>query len=127
MCRMIDPGPEATERRTQLLRGVLDMSMLALLDQAPAHGYELVRRLNAAGFHTVGYGTVYPLLTRMRRLGLVTNELHASPTGPDRKVYGLTEAGHQALAGWTEQWTQFVEMINTTLAPATPPSSSSGG
>jgi PadR family transcriptional regulator PadR len=57
MRRMVELGPEATERRTQLLRGVLDMCILALLDQAAAHGYELVRRLNAAGFDTVGYGT----------------------------------------------------------------------
>jgi PadR family transcriptional regulator PadR len=112
---MIASGPEATERRTQLLRGVLDMCMLALLDQAPAHGYELVRRLNAAGFDTVGYGTAYPLLTRMRRLGLVADELHASPSGPDRKVYALTESGRQALASWTAEWTRFVEMTNATL------------
>ena len=118
---MVDPGPETIERRTQLLRGVLDMCILALLDQAPAHGYELVRRLNAAGLDAVGYGTAYPLLTRMHRLGLVANELRASPTGPERKVYALTEAGRQALTSWTAQWTQFVEQINTTLISTASP------
>ena len=44
--------------------------MLTLLDREPSHGYELVRRLNSAGFEAVGYGTVYPLLTRMRRLAI---------------------------------------------------------
>jgi PadR family transcriptional regulator PadR len=105
----------AAERTTQLLRGVLDMCMLALLAKAPAHGYELVRRLNAAGFEAVGYGTVYPMLTRMRRLGLVADEAHASPTGPPRKVYGLTEAGRATLASWSRQWTGFADLINATL------------
>jgi PadR family transcriptional regulator PadR len=108
----------AAERRTQLLRGVLDMCMLALLSTEPAHGYELVRRLNSAGFDTVGYGTVYPLLTRMRRLGLVADAPESSPTGPPRKVYGLTEAGRRTLGGWTTQWSQFTDMVNATLVAA---------
>ena len=118
---MIADGREAAaERRTQLLRGVLDMCMLALLAKEPAHGYELVRRLNSAGFDTVGYGTVYPLLTRMRRLGLVADAPESSPTGPPRKVYGLTEAGRRTLGGWTTQWTEFTDMVNGTLVDATP-------
>lgn len=123
MRRMTAADREAAERRTQLLRGVLDMCLLALLARAPAHGYELVRRLNAAGFDTVGYGTVYPLLTRMRRLGLVADQLTDSPAGPPRKVYELTESGQRTLHGWTEQWTGFVQMINTTLADPAPSSS----
>ncbi len=120
MCRMIAAtGPEdATERRTQLLRGVLDICLLALLARAPAHGYEAVRRLEAAGFDGVGYGTVYPLLTRMRRLGLVADEVQDSPTGPPRKVYGLTDAGREALDGWAKQWAAFAQMIDTTLSEA---------
>jgi PadR family transcriptional regulator, regulatory protein PadR len=120
MCRMIAAtGPEdATERRTQLLRGVLDMCLLALLARAPAHGYEAVRRLEAAGFDGVGYGTVYPLLTRMRRLGLVADEIQDSPTGPPRKVYGLTDAGRDALDGWAKQWAGFARMIDATLSEA---------
>src|SRR4051812_18868192 len=103
------------DRHTQLLRGVLDMCMLALLDREPAHGYELVRRLEDAGLTQVGYGTVYPLLTRMRRLGLVVDKLEDSPAGPPRKVYALTPDGRRTLAGWTQQWTGFVTTINATL------------
>jgi PadR family transcriptional regulator len=113
---MIEVDEAAAERNTQLLRGVLDMCMLALLARAPAHGYELVRRLNDAGFDAVGYGTVYPLLTRMRRLGLVADEAHVSPAGPPRKVYGLTDAGRATLAGWSRQWTGFAGLINATLS-----------
>lgn len=113
---MIPPGD--ADRQTQLLRGALDMCLLALLSKEAAHGYEVVRRLEAAGFEAVGYGTVYPLLTRMRRLGLVADELQASPTGPPRKVYGLTDAGHERLCAWSQQWTNFVSLVNATLADA---------
>src|SRR5689334_24349921 len=110
MWRMI-PAEEAleaaSERQAQLLRGCLDMCLLALLADEPAHGYELVRRLDTAGFGTVSYGTVYPLITRLHRLGLVANVPQPSPNGPPRKVYRLTETGHARLRTWSEQWAQF--------------------
>ena len=110
------PGPARdSDRPTQLLRGALDMCLLALLRRQPAHGYELVRRAEAAGFETVGYGTIYPLLTRMRRLGLVADELQASPSGPPRKVYALTEAGQVRLREWTQQWFDFADTVHATL------------
>jgi PadR family transcriptional regulator PadR len=106
---------EGGERQTQLLRGALDMCMLALLAKESAHGYELVRRLDEAGLDAGGYGTVYPLLTRMRRLGLVIDELQESPSGPRRKVYAVTPAGHHRLAAWRQQWQRFVTTVNATL------------
>jgi PadR family transcriptional regulator PadR len=109
------PG-DAAERQAQLLRGCLDMCLLALLAAEPAHGYELVRRLDTAGFGAVSYGTVYPLITRLHRLGLVANAQQPSPSGPPRKVYQLTAAGHDRLAAWREQWVHFANVVNETLA-----------
>ncbi|MFC4040105.1 PadR family transcriptional regulator [Dactylosporangium siamense] len=106
---------DAAERQAQLLRGSLDMCLLALLAAEPAHGYELVRRLDTAGFGAVSYGTVYPLITRLHRLGLVANALEPSPTGPPRKVYRLTDTGHERLSAWREQWIQFAGVVNATL------------
>jgi PadR family transcriptional regulator PadR len=117
--------PEA-DRQTQLLRGAIDMCMLALLAKEPAHGYDLVRRLNAAGLETVGYGTVYPLLTRMRRLGLVVDAVEESPAGPPRKVYALTREGRLRLTGWARQWHSFVDTINATIADVEPSASTTG-
>ncbi|MCO8277236.1 PadR family transcriptional regulator [Actinoplanes sp. TRM 88003] len=112
-----EDGPEAVaERQAQLLRGCLDMCLLALLAEEPAHGYELVRRLDTAGFGTVSYGTVYPLITRLHRLGLVANALQPSPSGPPRKIHRLTESGHERLRAWSEQWAQFAGVVNATLA-----------
>ncbi|MEV6846062.1 PadR family transcriptional regulator [Actinoplanes sp. NPDC051411] len=112
------PGADdAAERQAQLLRGCLDMCLLALLAAEPAHGYDLVRRLEVAGFGTVSYGTVYPLITRLHRLGLLANAVEPSPTGPPRKIYRLTEAGHERLAAWREQWVHFAGVVNDTLIP----------
>lgn len=105
------------ERQTQLLRGALDMCLLALLTREPAHGYELVRRMETAGFGTISYGTIYPLLTRMRRLGLVADEQQVSPTGPPRKVYALTALGGVHLDAWQQQWTRFADTVSAILTP----------
>lgn len=117
MCRMIaEPGADDTaERQAQLLRGCLDMCLLALLAAEPAHGYDLVRRLETAGFGTVSYGTVYPLITRLHRLGLVANASEPSPSGPPRKIYRLTDAGRDRLSAWRAQWTRFSAVVNDTL------------
>ena len=108
------------DRQTQLLRGALDMCLLALLAREPAHGYEMVRRVEAAGFDAVGYGTIYPLLTRMRRLGLIADEMQASPSGPPRKVYAVTAAGRARLHAWQQQWRQFVEVVDAILPDPVP-------
>ena len=118
MCRMIEGGD--ADRQAQLLRGALDMCLLALLSEQPAHGYELVQRVGQAGFPSVGYGTIYPLLTRMRRLELVAQEVQESPHGPARKVYAVTDAGRERLAGWTTQWNEFVHVVGDVLAGGVP-------
>ncbi|MFD2764746.1 PadR family transcriptional regulator [Micromonospora eburnea] len=111
-------GSGGGDRQAQLLRGVLDMCLLALLDHEPAHGYELVRRLDAAGLAGVGYGTVYPLLTRLRRLGLVTDAVQESPSGPPRKVYALSTEGSRRLAAWKQQWRTFADTVDAAITDA---------
>jgi PadR family transcriptional regulator PadR len=107
-----------TDRRTQLLRGALDTCLLALLAQRPTHAYELVLRLEQQGLRGVGYGTVYPLMGRLRRDGLVSQSVEASPAGPPRKVFEVSPAGRQALIEWTRQWVQTTNDINGLLASA---------
>jgi len=118
MCRMIDGGD--ADRQAQLLRGALDMCLLALLARLPAHGYELVQRVGEAGFPSVGYGTIYPLLTRMRRLGLVEQDVQEGPHGPARKVYAVTDAGRARLEAWTAQWHEFVGVVGQVVAGGLP-------
>ena len=58
-------------RRTQLLRGVLDLCLLAVMEEGPAYGYEMTKRLRERGLSIVGEGSIYPLLARLEREGLV--------------------------------------------------------
>src|SRR4051794_13599479 len=107
------PDPD---RRTQLLRGALDTCLLALLARKPTHAYDLVVLLEQHGLPGVGYGTVYPLMGRLRRLGLVSERTEPSPSGPPRKVFEVSPAGADALAEWTRQWVDTTSAINGLLA-----------
>ncbi|MBO1752299.1 PadR family transcriptional regulator [Actinotalea sp. BY-33] len=91
-------------RDPQLLKGVLPMLVLRILARQESYGYELVTRLQAAGLQDIAAGTVYPILSRLEREGLITSRLVPSTSGPARKYYLLTAAGEDhlenAVAGW---------------------------
>src|ERR1700677_4165145 len=101
MPRMVESGG----RRTQLLRGVLDLCLLAIMGEGPAYGYEMTKRLGARGLSIVGEGSIYPLLGRLERDGLVDTHRAASyGGGPPRKYYQLSRLGKKALAAGISEW-----------------------
>lgn len=102
---------DAAERESLLLRGALDICVLALLDREPMHAYAVVQRLADHGFAQTGYGTVYPLVTRLRRLGLVDQHAESGKGGPARNVLTPTDAGRAALARWRTQWLETVGRV----------------
>ena len=81
---------------TQMRRGTLEYCVLALLRDQPGYGFDLVRTLAEADGLITSEGTIYPLLSRLRRDGLVTTTWHESPSGPPRRYYQLTPAGRAA-------------------------------
>jgi PadR family transcriptional regulator PadR len=95
---------EAEGRRTQLLRGVLDLCLLAVMEDGPAYGYEMTKRLRARGLSIVGEGSIYPLLGRLEREGLVETYREASDGGPPRKYYRPSIEGRRALAAGVSEW-----------------------
>lgn len=99
-------------RRSLLLRGVLDMCVLAVVRRQPDHVYGLVRRLADRGLDNVSFGSLYPLVTRLRQQGLLDDTTVSGPLGPPRSVLSLTEAGHVALERWTKQW----QTMNVTVS-----------
>lgn len=105
------------ERRTQLLRGVLDLCLLAVVDEEPAYGYEMTRRLRARGLSIVGEGSIYPLLGRLEREGLVETYRAASDGGPPRKYYRPSRDGHRMLAEGIAEWRATRDAIDTILNP----------
>jgi PadR family transcriptional regulator PadR len=108
----------ATEsRRSQLLRGVLDLCLLAVMEDGPAYGYEMTKRLRARGLSVVGEGSIYPLLGRLERDGLVETYRAASDGGPPRKYYRPSSAGRAALALGVSEWRASRDAVDAVLAP----------
>src|SRR5271157_5996903 len=104
-------------RRTQLLRGVLDLCLLAVVDEGPAYGYEMTKRLGARGLSIVGEGSIYPLLGRLERDGLVDTHRAASNGGPPRKYYRLSRQGTRALASGISEWRTTRDAVDAVLGP----------
>ena len=82
---------------SQMLKGVLQGSVLAILGEKESYGYEIVQDLTAYGFGQISEGTVYPLLLRLEKSGLVSAKFMDTGLGPRRKYSPLTEQGRQAL------------------------------
>ncbi|HSG80086.1 MAG TPA: PadR family transcriptional regulator [Acidimicrobiia bacterium] len=93
-----------TDRSSQLLKGVLDMCLLAVIAEEPSYGYEMVRKLEDRGLALVSEGSVYPLLSRLQRQGLVESFVQESSGGPPRKYYRIAAAGRERLGAWIDDW-----------------------
>jgi PadR family transcriptional regulator PadR len=104
-------------RGTELLRGVLDLCLLAVIDEGPAYGYEMTKRLRERGLAFVGEGSIYPLLGRLERDGLVETYRAASNGGPPRKYYQPSSAGRLALGLGVSEWRAARDAVDAVLAP----------
>ena len=89
---------------SEMLKGVLEGIVLALLAERPIHGYEVTSRLRAGGFADIAEGTVYAVLVRVEQRGLVDVEKVPSEKGPPRKVYRLNEQGRTYLDEFWRTW-----------------------
>lgn len=97
---------------TQLLKGVLDLAVLAVVDDADGYGYDVVRRLRDAGLDGVGDASVYGTLRRLFAAGALTSYVVPSDEGPHRKYYGLNDRGRERLEEMTKQWHDFAETLD---------------
>jgi PadR family transcriptional regulator PadR len=89
---------------TELLKGALEGAVLQILSRGANHGYEIVKALNQVGFTSVAEGTVYPILVRLEKKGLVEVDRVRSELGPPRKVYTLNADGRAALDSFWTRW-----------------------
>jgi PadR family transcriptional regulator PadR len=96
-------------------RGAIEFCVLALLKDDDMYGFELTRRLAEADSLVTSEGTVYPLLTRIRREGLVETFWEESPQGPPRRYYRLTKDGRLALDTFRVQWKTFRDAVDKLL------------
>lgn len=100
---------------TQVRKGLLEFCIVNLLAQGEQYAYDLVKRLAEIRGVVVTEGTVYPLLSRLRKAGLVAARLEESPDGPARKYYALTKEGQRALALMRTCWNDLAEGIGGLL------------
>ena len=103
-----------------MLRGVLDLCLLALLEGGEVYGYEVAHRLRERRLD-VGDGSIYPLLARLERAGDVEAVRRPSADGPDRRYWSLTAAGRSTLQSGRLAWHEMssaVDSILTTVEPA---------
>jgi PadR family transcriptional regulator, regulatory protein PadR len=106
--------------RSEALKGHLDLLVLSVLHNAPAHGYAVIQRLaeQSDGAFDLPEGTVYPALYRLERAGFLTSD-ETVADGRRRRVYRLTAAGEQALGERIGEWEQFARSVGRTLAADT--------
>jgi PadR family transcriptional regulator PadR len=100
---------------TQLLKGVLDVAVLAVIEHEDGYGYDIVRRLKQAGLADVGDASVYGTLRRLFTAGALNSYVVASDDGPHRKYYGINETGAQMLAEQRKSWLAFSSTMTTLL------------
>ncbi|MFC7245517.1 PadR family transcriptional regulator [Catellatospora aurea] len=92
------------ENLTEMLKGTLEGCVLEIIRAEETYGYAITRRLNDLGFADVVEGTVYTILLRLEKNGLVQVTKRPSEVGPPRKFYSLNDAGHAELASFWAKW-----------------------
>jgi PadR family transcriptional regulator PadR len=100
---------------TQLLKGVLDLAVLAVLRDSDGYGYDILRRLREAGLEEVGDASVYGTLRRLFAAGLLTTYVVPSESGPHRKYYALNAAGRDQLTRSGKTWRAFATTMDQLL------------
>jgi PadR family transcriptional regulator, regulatory protein PadR len=105
----------ASNALTQLRRGAVEYCVLALLRDGDRYGFDIVRALSEAGGLVTSEGTIYPLLTRLRRDEHVTTFWRESDSGPPRRYYRITDTGRAALATFTQDWARFRDSVDHIL------------
>ena len=103
---------EGRERRiTQLRKGILELAVMGILYREQHYGYSLVRVLSETGSISLKEGTIYPILARLDRDGLVRSEWVESDQGPPRKYYALTSTGRQLFDELSEEFDLLVALV----------------
>ncbi len=103
------------DHSSQLLKGVLDMCLLALIAEEPSYGYEMVDKLQGRGLALVSEGSIYPLLSRLQKKGYIEGYFVESTGGPPRKYYRIAPPGRERLEEWTGEWRRLATGVEEVL------------
>lgn len=106
---------------SEWLRGVLGVCVLRTLLDGPSYGYAITQRLSAAGLGEIKGGTLYPLLDRLERAGLVEVEWRPGDGGPGRKFFALTDSGRANARQQADDWARFTTITRALTDDALSP------
>lgn len=95
------------------------MCLLALIDEESSYGYEMASKLQARGLELVSEGSIYPLLSRLKKRGYVDSYFVESPGGPPRKYYRIQDAGKERLHDWANEWNRVSDGVQEILKGGT--------
>ncbi len=109
---MTDTGESVEQLRLELRRGIVVLAVLSLTDSA-SYGYNLIQRLGALGLE-IEEGTLYPLLRRLEKQGLLQSEWDTTESRP-RKYYRISAAGQEVLTALTSEWQETVTVMQRIL------------
>lgn len=98
----------------QLKKGVMEIVVLSMLRRKDYYGYELVTDISK--YIEMSEGTIYPLLNRFKKDGLVDTYLAESHNGPPRKYYRIIDAGREEFKESLKEWTEFTKAVKKILA-----------
>lgn len=116
------PTEELDRWEAQLRKGCLEMAVLATLAAGRSYGLEIIRALETHSNLVLSEGTVYPILNRLRKDGLLTASWVESENGHPRKYYSLTRAGYRRASRMAEVWLEFTAGVNSLIRPLLPES-----
>ncbi len=100
-----------------LAAGTYDLIVLDVLRDGPSYGYEIVKRIFERSKHTVRWhqGTLYPVLHRLEKRGLLTSEWKGPKSGRQRRYYRLTARGQRLWRKQRDHWRTFSRGVNALL------------
>lgn len=97
---------------SQMLKGLLEGCILEIIRKQEVYAYEISKLLGQYGFGTISEGTIYPIILRLQKSGMIRATLRSSDSGPKRKYYNLTEKGIDSLEGFISNWKVLEHAVN---------------
>ena len=103
----------------ELLKGNTETLLLALLNDEPMYGYQIVKEMGrrSSGYFQFREGTLYPALHRLEKAGTIQGSWAPSGLGQQRRYYSLTEAGREFLDAKLREWLSFSAAVNLVMQP----------
>nr|WP_209010511.1 PadR family transcriptional regulator [Clostridium aminobutyricum] len=95
-----------------MLKGTLEGCILKVISENETYGYEISQQLKQYGFYEVSEGTIYPLLLRLEKSGLIEAEYRESSLGPKRKYFSITENGLNEMKTFLAGWKELEKAVN---------------